>query len=315
MKTSLKNIKINFKSKKQKLEKIEEISFLAKNNLSPNEIESFLSLDLLLFNNDYFNKHFKAYSNLTNSLNSLELITYINFNEKLKKDLLTKLLKSFIYPLILFFSAFITLIMFKYSILPLFQSVNNNESFLIVNIVFYISLVIIFISLISITLSVFVFNNPTYYLMFYLRFYKFRIFKLIEYYYIVILSHLLITFDNQGLSTYQTFVLINKFKGNTVIANLAYFVSADLEAGSGLEKSIKNMQINPKLKNVIILGMQTNKYNLLLNQFQNKTLNDIYNEIDKISKLLLITSYIYIGIVVLLLYKILSIPLSIIDTL
>lgn len=307
------NTKISKKTKKSELSLLEEITFLANNNLNPAEIEEFLGIKLTNFDTDYFTVNFSKYSSLNAHLNTLELIAYINFDQQLKKSLISALAKKIIYPIILFCFAFVTLLTFKFSILPLFATFSDIKTIYLINIFYYLSLGL-FVFLIFLFFSIiYIFKHPSYFIMLYYRFYRFKVFKVIEHYYICILCHLLISFDNQGLSTYQTFKLINKFKGNTIIANLAYFVSADLDDGSGLEKSILNMQVNDNFKNVIIMGMRTNSYNKLLTEYGKKTVNDIYTEINYLSKLLLITSYLYIGIIVLLLYKILSLPIGLID--
>lgn len=310
---SLKSIEITTKIKKDELSKLEEITFLAENDLSPNEIEKFLGIKLTEYNQEYFNRNFKKYSTLLTHLNTLELIAYISFDQKLKKDLISEMAKKVIYPIILVVFAFITLVTFKFSILPLFANFSDKSSVLFINIFYYISITLFALLFLFSILLIYIFKNPTYFIIIYYRFYKFKIFKVIENYYISVFCHLLISFDNQGLSTFQTFKLINKFKGNTIIANLAYFVNADLEEGSGFEKSIANMQINNNFKNVVLMGMQTNKYNQLLNQFRQKTIKDIYKEINYLSQGLLLISYFYIGIIVLLLYKILSLPMALID--
>ncbi len=277
------------------------------------EIEQFIGFDFNSYNLNYFEKYFKSYVNLHQHLNILELIAYISFNEKLKTEIEDKLVKKLIYPLLLIIFAFITLSIFKYSVLPLFSSFTNQDSHSIVSFLYYFS---IFLFLILILISIFTlytFKHPALFIVLYYQFYKLRIFKIIETYYICLLSHLLIVFDKQGLSTYQTFTLINKFKGNTIIANLAYFVKVDLSKGKGLAKSIENMHINDNFKNIILMGGATNNYNKLLSQYSLKASNDIFTEIEFISKIVLTFAYIYIGLIVIVLYKILSLPISLIS--
>ncbi len=307
------NVKITTKNDKNAISLFEDISFLANNNLAINEIEEFLGIKLMDYDKIYFEKNFSKYTSLFNHLNILELITYISFDQSLKKDLLKNLTKKIFYPTILILFAFITLLTFKFSVLPLFESFSSQTTLTAVN-AFYILSIIMFISIILlIFFTLYIFKHPTYFIMLYYRFYNFKWFKIIELYYISILCHLLVSFDKQGLSTFATFKLINKFKGNTIIANLAYFVSADLEDGSGFKKSIENMQINENFKNVIIMGMQSGKYRQLLLQYGEKTIKDIENQINYISKVLLIITYIYIGTIVLMLYRILSLPISLIE--
>lgn len=313
MKQLLNNITKAKKSNKSQLKTLEEITYLAESGLKINEIEQFLGISLSDYNFIFFKKHFNKYLNLCDHLNNLELIAYITFNEKLKSRLISTFLKKIIYPLLLIGFAFITLLTFKISVLPLFESFSDQNFLPVINTCFYLSIILFIVIIILIIFTIYVFNKPSYFIILYYRLYKFRLFKIIELYYVCILSHLLLSFDNEGLSTLQTFQLINKFKGNTIISNLAYFVSADLDKGQGLEKSIKNMHINENFINIIIMGMKTNNYNKLLTQYNKKMVKDILNEVDVVAKILLFMAYVYIGMIVLMLYKILSLPINLIN--
>lgn len=288
---------------------------MSHNSLKTNEIEEFLDIKISDFDYHYFKTYFSGYISLFEYLNNIELISYIVFNEKLKNNLKASLFKQIVYPIVLIVFAFITLITFKFSIIPMFAAFSDNSFLILINLFYYFSITLFVLSFLFTIIMIHVFRHPTYFILLYYRFYKFRFFKIIELYYICILSHLLAAFDKQGLSTFQTFELINKFKGNTIIANLAYFINSDLSEGVGLEKSILNMQINENFKRVLILGIKTNNYSKLLLQFNHKTVNDMNKEISYISKSLLFMSYFYIGIIVLLLYKILSLPIGLIDNL
>ena len=315
LKTLSDNIKLVTRSNKKQLKVLDEISYLATSGLKINEIEEFINVKISDYDLRYFKENFKNYTNLNSYLNSIELIAYITFIEKIKTTTLNRLVKKIIYPIILITFAFVTLLTFKFSVMPLFESFSKQNFLAIINLLFYISVTFLSCIVILVIFYIYVFRQPDIFIMLYYRFYNFRLFKIIEMYYICILSHLLITFDNQGMSTYNTFSLINKFKGNTIIANLAYFVSADLAKGSGLEESIKNMHINNNFKNIIIMGMRTNNYNKLITQYNQKMTKDIIREIDLLSNALLFIAYSYIGIIVIFLYQILSLPISLINDL
>ena len=62
--TSLKNSKLFNKDENLKKDSLDQIAFLAENDLSPAEIESFLNISLLDFNQEFFTKSYKQYSNL-----------------------------------------------------------------------------------------------------------------------------------------------------------------------------------------------------------------------------------------------------------
>lgn len=303
---------INQKQKESKV--INEIVFLSDNNLSISEIELFLNIKLTDFDLEYLNKYYKDYANLFNYLNILQILKYIEYNEKFKKDIKLSLFKKLFYPIFLIFFGFTIFTFFKYSIIKMLSDIIKISLLNTINILYFTSILIIIIIILIVFLSIFIFKNPAYFIIVYYRIYKFRLLFIIELYYLNILSYLLLTFYLEGLSTKQTFILINQFKGNTIIANLAYFLNSDLLSGKSLEEGILKMRINENFKSVLLFSLKSNTFEVLMSKYQNKLYNDLFKEIEYISKILHIFAYVYIGIIVLILYKIISLPINLIDT-
>ena len=281
--------------------------------MSVKEIESFLDINFQNLNKNYFLNNFNKYANLCDNLNVLEVISFISFDQSLKKRIKSLIAKNISYPIFLIFFGFFTLTIFKFSLLPLLSDFSITFTIFLVNVIFYFSIIFFILIFLLTFLLFFTFSNPAYFILIYYKLYQFRLFKTIELYYLSILSHLLISFDKEGLSTQQTFKLINKFKNNTIIANLAYFVSANLESGNSFNKSIEKMQVSKNFKNILLLGIKSGRYQQLLHEYQKKTVSNLKNEILFISKVLSFTAYMYIAIIIVLLYKIISIPLEMLN--
>ena len=302
-------------TKDKNLVLINEITFLSENNLSISEIELFLDIKLTDFNKEYFNKYFSEYVNLINHLNTIQLIQYINFNEQFKKETLTLVFKKLFYPLFLIVFAFLTLTLFKFSLIQLFEDTLSNTLLVFINSIYFTSLtLIIFIILVALFI-LFTFRNTTYFLLIYHRIYKFRVLKPIELYFLNILTHLLLSFYKEGLSTKSTFELINQFKGNSVISNIAYFLNSDLEAGSSISDSIKNMKTTDEFKRVLLFAIKSNNFESLIGKYALKINEDLIRELNYLANVFSFLAYLYIGVVIVLLYKIISLPLSLIETL
>lgn len=314
----IKNKLVNFinyqQNKSRQIKLIKDISFLNKSHLSTSELELFLDVKLTDFDETYLNLYFKEYVNLNKHLNILQIIEYIDFNERFKTELKSLIIKKFFYPSFLIIFAFGVFSLFKFSIIKMLDVIVSITLLYLINSLYFLSLFIIISIVILLVFVVYLFKHPAYFLMIYNRIYQFRFLKAIELYYLNILSHLLLSFYQEGLSTHQIFKLINQFKGSTVIANIAYFLNSDLEAGKSLEASILGMKINDNFKNVLLFGIKSNNFERLLEEYSNKLKQDLIFEVEFLSKSLYLIAYLYIGIIVVLLYKVISLPINMIDT-
>lgn len=308
--TKIKVELLEFKSRNKYLLIFNDIKTLSENGLSPLEVELFLNVDLTNYNSEFLLRYFKSYEGLLTYLNIIELCSYISYVETFKEDLILKTIKKMLYPIFLILMAFLTLYIFNHSLIKVMEDFISSELLIFVRGLYYTSFMVIGIILVSIIIFILVFKNPVTSILGYNRFLHLKFFRCIEFYYLSIFSYLLMSFYEAGYSTHESLLLINKFKDNRVISNLAYFLNSDLHEGSGIEESIDNMLVDSSFKKVLSFSMKSQNFSTLIKQYSNQLQINIEKEIDNIAKILYLISYVYIGIVVLVLYKVISLPIN-----
>ncbi len=311
--SKLKNEIKEFQMHNYYLSLFSEISILLKNNLSSSEIELFINRKLSEFDENFFTEYFNKYATLLNQMNSLQLINYIHFLETLKKDLILTLIKKLLYPIGLIIMSFCSLSIFKHSLLSLISDFDSSHFTILITIIYYISLVTIISLLLLFIIIAFLFKNPVTLIFGYNRIKRIKLFMLIENYYLSIFMHLLISFYEEGYSTLEIFKLINTFKSDPIISNIAYFLNSDLEDGLGLEVSINNMHCNDTFKNILVFSITTQNFIVIIKNYAHKLNRDMYVQINNLVSKLYLIAYIYLAFIIVLLYKILSLPLSMLN--
>lgn len=299
-----------FKNHQKYLAEFISISELNQSKLSSLEIELFIGKKLSVYDIDFFQRYFKKYANLLKQLTNLQLIDYIVYVENLKQDLLLSLVKKIMYPLFLLLMAFITLHIFNFALLDVLVDYMTNPLNLMINIIYYLSfftLIIIALLLIIVALA---FKNPVTLIFSYNRLKQFKVFRIVENYYLSIFIHLLLNFYQSGNSTIETFKLINQFKSDPIISNLAYFLNSDLEDGVGVEAALNNMRVNADFKRVLLFAIKSSNFASILSSYSKIITNSLKTEISKITKYLYTVAYIYLVIIITLLYKVISLPIS-----
>lgn len=303
------------RERKKYLDLFKSISILSDSKLSIMEMEIFLNIEISNFDKEFFNKYFQEYTSIIDNMNPLNSIVYISFNEELKTNIINSLLKKIIYPLFLIISSFVTLIIFKQSLLSLLKDYTTNKLNILVNLFYYFSLILIIIIIIILVFTSFLFKRKDLLILSFNRFRNISILEIIEIYYLKSFIYLLLLTHNEGYSTLETFVFINKLKSNQIVSNIAYFLNSDLEDGLGIEKSISNMRINDKFKNVLNYALKSSDFRQFVLAYDSFLDNDIKFQIDKLTKILFIFAYIYIAALLLLFYQIILLPLTMINTL
>lgn len=307
---------IKFRKDQQKyLELFKNISLLSESKLKIQEIEVFLNIDFNNFDKTFFNNYFKEYAAIVDTMNPINSIIYINFNENLKTTIINSFFKKIFYPLFLITSSFITLIIFKNSLLNLLQDYTTTKVVFFVNFYYYASIGLIIIIIITLIFTLILISRKDILILSFNRFRNFSIFEIIEIYFLKSFIYLLLLTSDEGYSTIETFVFINKLKNNQIVSNIAYFLNSDLEDGLGIEKSIANMRINDKFKNVLRYSIKSSDFRAFIKAYDIQLDSEIMYQINKLTKILFAFAYFYIALLLLLFYQIILLPLTMINTL
>lgn len=281
--------------------------------MSIKEIELFLDIRLKDFNESYFKTYYPKYLKAFDEMNAINLLKYIDQVEGLKKELMQKVSKKLAYPLILIAFSLLVLIFFNNSVVPLLSDYINVSLHLIIKFTYYISLLLLLGIILLVICLIYISRNKYIQLQLYNRFSNYQFMKIVQIYYEMNFVYLLLTYYDLAYSTKQIFSSIRKYKDNPIAANLAYYAENDLIDGEGLLSTINKMNISTIFKQVLNISINSNTFSQTLHSYNNNLNYQLDYQINKIGKIMYVFAYIYLMVLLIVFYSILSLPLQMIN--
>ena len=285
------------------------------NNIKNKLNNGYLIEDIISnYTNTKFKLYFNSFSNILSFINSFNLATSLSIKDKLIKD---NIINNIKYPLFLLFTTIISIILFylfAFNNLISFSKSFNQDILLIYNIRFISLLmvyIILFIIIIIFIIYLYIKYNNKQVLLYVLlcNYLPISIFKeYISYQFILFYKQCLLV----NLKPYETLNILRNIKNKPIISYLAYIIYENLNNGNDLNESINNKYIDYKLYRFINLSIYTNNILELLNIYLNNTEQRINKFYHNITKYIQIFSYIMIGLLIILVYQIILMPLEII---
>ena len=260
-------------------------------------------------------------------VNYKSFIKYLDFNQSLKlsmevcsyfKQIKQESYKKLIYPISMFLITIVGLILFSnygYSLMVnMFTSFsldyrNLEMIFSFINVL----IIILVIFVISIFCCFILFRSEKYQIIIYIILTKYKLTFFLKDYYSNQFAFYLMKFNNYGTNTLASLEMINNCNDKAMLKFMAYHVDQLLQSGEKLDNSISNVYIDSKLAHYIKLSYFNNNLSEMLNIYiqQNKTKQIRF--IKKLTIAIQLFSYIAIGLIIIVVYQILFIPLSIIS--
>lgn len=312
--TKVKQSFIIAKKREEYLKVFSNIRYFTESNIKIHEIELFLDIRIDDYDEVFIQTYFSKYEYLYEKLNIMTVLIYISFIEELKTKVIKDLLKKLLYPFVLLTVAIVTLFIFKHSLIRLLNDFITPTLTFLVNIFYFLSILAVILLFIGLIIVLIVHKNNDKYLMLYNLISHKSILSIIEVYYIKIITYLLLIAYKDGMSTSSTMMLLRNFKGEPIVSNIAFYLTSDLQDGLGLDKSIRKMKTSKGFKRILTFAIQSDKYEHFLNLYNKQLDSQLEAEITKISKVIYTIAYVYIGLLIILFYKILGLPLSMIDS-
>lgn len=315
--------KKSFNPSSEKINEIEIVLSYLKSNIEFNDIKSFLAIKEETLK-DYvftlYQNHPEQFKQLT-EIFSLQHCLQFSLNIiKFDKDLKQSLLKALTYPLILY-SFMYGLMMFF--IIILFPALNS------ILMLFDLDLTLIFI-LQTILRSLFVvlslFNLGiivTFLLLrknenkklFYLLIKTKRHLSLFKNIYTFKFSYYINELYKQGMSTKQALLLIKNASTSPTLMWLSTLVTYELEEGKPFEESIQLDIFDSQFISLLQLGSKTNQVLELLTTYLYSQRILILNQVSKAGNALKSFTYLFLGLLIIVMYQILLAPMSLMGTL
>lgn len=317
----MKSIKINFfkyfnkeKQVKQQIVLCEEICTALNAKLSIHHIEQYLNIQFNDFNEQYFKHYFPKYYHLYSKLTIIELLIYIDYTLKLRSKIKQLIFKKIAYPILLIVFSYLILIVFKFAILNLLHEYMNYKVRLYTNVLFYGSTCMLLIIIMTFILLIVIEQKKDLKLMLIKQLPNYILFNMYRSYYQHIFIHLMLQAYQRDTSTKNMFQYIKAYQDNPIIANLAYYLDHDLDLGLTFLQAIDKMSLNEDFKKMLSVAIHQQNFEEIMAAYQSVSYDRLERDIIRMSQYLMITTYLYVGLLLMLFYSILSLPLQLIHS-
>lgn len=253
------------------------------------------------------------------TLTSLPEAIYSAYNMRFfEKTSVSRLKKKSAYPLFIFLMASGSIYMFNNFIIPqLLQGFNINEStslFTILQIIHIISIILIACFIIGIIIFVIVAKNKKAHLFVYMHFVSYLTFfkEYISYY----LSGYMKELRKQGISSQLSFQYMDTIREDTLLSYLCKDLKSQLLEGRDLEVIIQeNKRIDTNFKLHYGVGIHNGTLEDSLDSYLKSVEIKWDREISKVSTIIQVISYSFVGVLMVCVYQIMLIPLNMLNQL
>ncbi|MEG0522580.1 MAG: hypothetical protein RR435_00720 [Erysipelotrichaceae bacterium] len=268
-----------------------------------------------LRNNTSFYHHYHFFLEFTSFCDA---IIFANEMYNYELELRTSLLTKISYPVFLLFFSLIALSGFTFLLFPQLinsLSIESTSIFYIIYIIIKLCLLFIYLLFIVsiIIITYFKFNKSKLYYLF--KNNSIRI-KLVNEYYSYITCGYLIIMQSRGISTKQIFYFLSNIKKLDFLRWIHIDITNSLSKGISLADSLNNQSLlTDQFKKLCLIGIQASSFNDILKEYLVLQMNLWTKKIKHISIVIQVTAYSFVGIMVILMYQVMLLPLNMIEQL
>lgn len=257
----------------------------------------------------------KRYPSLFELLSLRDCCAFIYNFQLFKHEISQIIVKTLFYPLTLILAGNFVLIFFRrYFLLQLDLGLPQIAQ----EVLFYQNLLKTIMNLQVVVLLLFLFillilRQPIIRNMLYQLFYRKKLFLIVVDYFtlrfMVIFNHL----SALGLTTALTLKIMTKLKNERIICHLAYDFQQQLEQGAFILKAIQTLNISQMMKEVFVIACHSPSKQQILEDYLHVFHTDYLKSLAKTAAMFQYVSYVFIGMIIVLLYQIISLPLQAIN--
>lgn len=238
-------------------------------------------------------------------------ISMIDFERKIRN----KMIKESTYPIfILLFSSAIIYI-FSNLIVPQLTSSFEIKDSITINVLYYVNSLCFAVIVVMLSLLMFsIFMKISYrFKIYFLKKFLHR-FTFIKNIISFSLSGYLIKLHQSGLSTKQAFIFLDDLKSNTMFSYVCFVIRKELESGKELELLVNNSKyFSKQFKLNFSIGTNSNDFEKSLTSYIKLQEEKWINTIKKLSVLIQLTAYSFVGLLVICVYQIMLLPLQMLE--
>lgn len=254
----------------------------------------------------------------------LPLLKTMSFQESLSLSLQfyekhtssqNKIISEIAYPCILLFVTISVLYLFDlYGMDTIFGLISSFETDLdlyqSIRMVFRIIITFIYYGLLIGILLLIIYMQPKRIVLLYLFLSKYFPNSLINTYYSEEFISLLLICTNSGYKTKQSLMILKSMKTKPIISFLAFHMDESLLEGESLKEASKKKYYDLSLSKFIKIANYTNEFSKMLENYLMLAREKISKTMKKYTLTIQITTYSFIGVIVIFIYQILFVPMQ-----
>lgn len=269
---------------------------------------------------DYLPKQVKNYLlPLLKTLSFSEALSLsLDFNEKHTNNE-NKILGQIAYPCVLLFVTVTVLYLFDLygmdTIFDLIKTFNADlKLYQSMRVLFRIIISVFYYGLLLGTLLLIVFIQPKRISLLYVFLSKYFPNSLINTYYSEEFVSLLLILVNRGYKTKLALSILKSMKTKPIVSFLAFHMDESLLEGESLKEAAKKSYYDLSLSKFIKIANYTNEFSNMLSSYIKFAREKITRKMKKYTFTIQITTYSFIGVIVIFIYQILFIPMQTLST-
>lgn len=268
------------------------------------------SLRRVLFSNQK-NVYFQTILVLSSSMSLKMAIDCANRIEEQLQNIFKNFFQNLTYPFCIFIFSYLMILFFSYSIVPQMIMFHEERSFVFLDIL-KIIYTIVFVGLILFLLIyVLYLQNTSLRKRWYPYLTKQSLFRQFQTVKFSFIFHALL---NCHLSTKSCFEILTSFTFYPDIQMISQTIYQALEAGVVLKDVIKQENLDPLFVRFFHIGIQKNDLSSCLTLYQEQAKLHLQQQVKRLTKILQAASYLCVGLLVLVVYQIVLVPLNMLTT-
>lgn len=256
--------------------------------------------------------YFKLIESLSSYMSLSKSIVCANKIDQSLSALLKKVLKRITYPLFIFCFAYFMILFFSNSIVPQMSTFSTQENSYLILDILKISFTLLFIVLCSLVLTFTFCLISKRFRIFCI--YRLEVLKIYKIYQSIQFSIVFEVLLESGLSTKICFEALNKMNFYTIVYHLSEQINNRLNQGEKLELVIDSISFDPTFIKFFKMGIKTGSLDKILQLYQKQAKSAFEKYINRIISGIQIISYVSVGMLVLVVYQIMLVPLNMLNT-
>lgn len=241
-------------------------------------------------------------------------VDVVVFEKKIKQ----KLAKILFYPCGLILFSFLILFLFSTCIMPnimtMFQEFDfSNHSLVLLLKMMNQSLLLFFALVIGFVLWMAFYFVRHRVVDLWLLFHRVHLDSFFQKYASYVFAQYLAALMKHGLSTRQSLVLLQDFKTKPLIAFLGRCLNEQFMKGESFEQALSNEFLDRQFCFICMLGYNTNTFLASLEEYQQLVELWLEKKLKRLSTMIQLVSYSCIGMIVIVVYQMMLLPLSVLE--